>query len=99
MQGPAHAPLCSASDLLNHLACAHHTTLDLQHLRSPLPKAPPDEQAALIARKGDEHEQAFLKRLLAEGHAVTLIPGREADLDTRLQLTDEALRRGDPWIY
>jgi predicted RecB family nuclease len=99
MQGPAHAPLCSASDLLNHLACAHHTTLDLQHLLSPLLKAPPDEQAALIARKGDEHEQAFLQRLLAEGHAVTLIPGREADLDTRLQLTHEALRRGDPWIY
>ena len=53
----------SPSDITAFLACQHKTTLALQVARGEI-EAPPfeNEQADLVFRKGDEHEQAHLQR-------------------------------------
>jgi uncharacterized protein len=89
----------SPTDLTKHLACGHLTTLDLQALRGEL--APPqqvDEVLELIFRLGLDHEKAYLARLRDLGRTVVEIP-ENADLSTRVQLTDDALHAGADVIY
>jgi uncharacterized protein len=68
------AIVLSATDLNNFLACEHLTALDLQALRGHVarPVGRP-AQAALLAKLGEEHEQAYLERLRADGHDVVKI--------------------------
>ena len=69
MYQPDAAILLSASDLVGFLECEHLTVLELQSLHDAgarASKTAPDESAALIARKGDEHERSYLDRLQAE---------------------------------
>ena len=47
----------SASDIVRHLGCEHLTSLNLLHLAEPQPGAAVDEQALLLARKGDDWER------------------------------------------
>ena len=56
----------SPSDVTAYLACEHLTNLSLQVAHGEL-VAPPfeNDQAELIFRKGDEHERAYLQRLIA----------------------------------
>ena len=91
----------SPSDVTNYLACEHLTTLSLRVARGELEKPEAEnEQAALVFRKGLEHEQAYLERLRAEGHEVVTIE-LEPDLDWEraARETEEAIRRGVDVVY
>jgi predicted RecB family nuclease len=72
----------SASDLSNHLACHHLTSLDLAvaigERAAPKWKSP---DAEVLQQRGMEHEEAYLKHLEAAGLAITDL--REIDSDER----------------
>ena len=92
----------SATDINNFLACEHLTKLDLKVLRGELerPDVPP-QQAALLAKLGDEHELRYLERLRDEGRSVTTIErrsGREG-IERSAADTAAAMERGDDVIY
>src|SRR5713101_3391594 len=61
----------SASDLSNHLACRHLTTLELQVARGER-TAPDwaDPDLAIILERGDRHEKDYLAHLAAQGLTV-----------------------------
>ncbi|HUK64806.1 MAG TPA: TM0106 family RecB-like putative nuclease [Dongiaceae bacterium] len=62
----------SATDLANHLACRHLTTLDLGVAEGRW--KPPDwyrPEAEVLAQRGLEHERAFLAHLERQGRHVT----------------------------
>jgi predicted RecB family nuclease len=93
--------LLSPSDLAAHLACAHLTQLAAQVERGEIPKPPPRESphADLIARKGDEHEAAFLDLLRAEGREIVEIGFGDEGLEAAARRTEEALRAGVEVVY
>jgi predicted RecB family nuclease len=96
--------LHSASDLVHFLECGHRTTLDLQDLDDPQPKAQDDEHAQLVQRKGIEHERAFLETLRGRHPRVVEIvgdktAGRAADLDRQAADTLAAMRAGVDIVY
>src|SRR6188508_1485492 len=65
----------SPSDLSNHLACPHLTTLSVAATRGEIVKPKLESpHRDLIFRKGNEHEAAYLARLEAEGRSVVRIP-------------------------
>ncbi len=94
--------LFSATDLVAYLECEHLTALDFQALgdadmragRSAL-----DESAELIARKGNEHERAYLHRLQAQGRAVVDIAADGGSIDDKVERTLQAMRHGAEVIY
>lgn len=66
----------SATDLSNFLACSQLTLLDrLAALGGPKPPKFDDPGAEVLRRRGEQHEQAYLERLEAEGLAVVRIEG------------------------
>jgi uncharacterized protein len=73
LDGPA---LLSPTDLTHYLACPHLTTLELQAARGELERPERTEDADLLARKGEEHEAAYLEHLRSEGRKV-----REIELE------------------
>src|SRR3954470_9646284 len=88
----------SPSDLSAHLACAHLTTLELQAAEGGLVKPSLDSpHRDLIFRKGNEHEAAYLARLLTEGRPLQRIPTSDDEgfdpVEAR-RLTEEAVRAG-----
>ena len=92
----------SATDFNNYLACEHLTTLDLKALRGELER--PSErpgQAELLAKLGDEHEQNYLRLLLAEDRQVTTIERGSGFHGIRRAAaeTEAAMERGDEIIY
>jgi predicted RecB family nuclease len=89
----------SPSDLNAFLECEHLTQVELAVARRELER-PVDEnpQADLVKRKGDEHEAAYLARLIAEGRDVVTIPN-DWDLDAAARATEEAMRAGADVIY
>ena len=94
--------LFSATDLVGFLECEHLTVLDLQSLHDAdvrTAKIAPDEGAALIARKGDEHERAYLDRLRADGRAVVDIAADAGSVDDKVVRTLVAMRSGAEVIY
>ena len=61
----------AATDLGNHLACRHLTTLDLQLAQGK--RAEPDWAApdlAVIIERGERHEREYLAHLRAQGLTV-----------------------------
>ena len=89
--------LFSATDLVGFLECEHLTVLDRQSLHDAelrASKSAPDESAALIARKGDEHERAYLGRLRAEGRVVIDISTDGGGTDDKVARTLVAMRSG-----
>lgn len=94
--------LFSATDLVAYLECEHLTVLDFQALgdvdmrasRSAL-----DESAELIARKGDQHERAYLQRLRAQGRTVVDIAAEGDSIDDKVARTLEAMRQGADVVY
>src|SRR4051795_1161378 len=94
--------LLSASDLINYLECAHLTRLDLGVVRGELAlDATRTAAAGLVARKGDEHEQAYLESLRVAGRAVVEIdsePGLDG-LQRGAERTLQAMRDGAEIIY
>ncbi len=94
--------ILSASDLINHLECPHLTHLDLEvaNGRASIEKTR-GEAADLVARKGDEHELAYLESLRAEGREVVKIdtePGLDG-LRRGARRTREAMQDGAEIIY
>jgi uncharacterized protein len=92
----------SATDLNNDLSCEHQTTLDLSVLHGRL-KRPTERpgQAELLAKLGEEHEQSYRARLIAEGRHVTTI-SKEAGPDGIKRAaaeTEAAMARGVEIIY
>ena len=92
----------SATDFNNYLACEHLTTLDLQVVRGELERQTERPgQAELLAKLGDEHEQNYLRQLLARGRQVCTIerrPGLDG-LKRAAAETEAAMERGDEVIY
>lgn len=94
--------LFSATDLVAYLECEHLTVLDIQALgdaglrdaRSTL-----DESAELIARKGDEHERAYLQRLRAQGRTVVDIAADGGSIDDKVERTLQGMQQGVEVIY
>ena len=94
--------LLSATDLINHLECAHLSHLDLEVVsgRASIEETR-DEAAELVARKGDEHEEAHLSALRAAGREVVEVdsaPGLDG-LERCAERTREAMRSGAEIIY
>jgi predicted RecB family nuclease len=87
----------SPSDLNNFLECPHLTQLDLAVVERGLDV--PDGRTAradLIARKGDQHEAAYLESLKDEGLEVVEISRNGAEA---AELTIAAMRDGAAVIY
>ena len=88
----------SPSDLSNHLACPHLTTLSVAATRGEIVKPKLESpHRDLIFRKGNEHEATYLARLEAQGRSVVRIPtydDEEFDADEAQRLTEEAIRVG-----
>jgi len=91
----------SPSDVTAFLACQHLTALSLQVARGEIEKPPfEDEQAELVFRKGDEHEQAHLQRLKDAGKSVVEIAlDRDRDWQRAADETIAAMREGADVIY
>ncbi|MGH2591436.1 MAG: TM0106 family RecB-like putative nuclease, partial [Actinomycetota bacterium] len=95
--------IVSASDLKAYLACRHLSVLNLAYARgdrSVTPRRSPD--AELIARKGDEHEAAYLQSLEDEGREVVEITMPDRALESLREAataTEEAMRSGADVIY
>jgi uncharacterized protein len=91
--------LLSPSDLSGHLACPHLTTMNLKVQRGELERPRVDDtHGDLIRRKGDEHEAAYLARLIADGRTVVRIPtydDPDFDVEEARRLTEEAIRTGE----
>lgn len=94
--------LYSATDLVGFLDCEHLTALDLAALDDRALAAQrnaADESAALIARKGVQHEQDYLEALRRAGRQVIDIAVQADDIDERAAKTLDAMRSGAEVIY
>jgi uncharacterized protein len=94
----------AASDLNDYLECKRLSELDSLVARRMIP-APDalDEQTALIRRKGEEHERAYLEAMLAHHPGgVVQFERSESGIENYREAerqTLEAMRRGAPIIY
>ncbi|HTM58404.1 MAG TPA: TM0106 family RecB-like putative nuclease [Candidatus Udaeobacter sp.] len=84
----------SATDLANHLACRHLTSLDRAAAEGRLtPPSAYRPDAAILADRGLEHERAFLAHLESQGRQVTRLD-EGAEGAGQLELTLAAMRSG-----
>src|SRR5262249_44913721 len=90
--------LLSPTDLVTFLGCTHATVLDYRKLSQPRQPRAFSESDQLLARKGLEHEAAFLQALTDAGRKVVRI-SEGPSLSERVQLTEEALRGGAEVVY
>lgn len=94
--------LISASDLMAFLECEHVTALDFLALGpggEAMVRAKADESAELVARKGIEHEHAYLARLRDNGLHVVEIGGDGESLRDKEETTLQAMRAGADVVY
>src|SRR4051794_29167375 len=88
----------SPSDLTNHLACPHLTTLSLAAARGEIVKPKLESpHRDLIFSKGSQHEATYLGGLEAMGRSVIRIPPYDDegfDADEAQRLTEDAIRAG-----
>src|SRR5215475_766171 len=88
----------SASDLSNHLACNHLTSLDLSVARgeksAPTWKSP---DLWVLQERGFEHEKAYLDFLVGKGLALVDLRDRD-DGATAIAKTCTAMKNGEPVI-
>ena len=96
----------AATDLTNHLACAHLTQQRLAVARGERSKPRPadDPHGDLIRRRGEEHEREQLDRLSAEcgGYvdiSIESAPRSREELEAAAEATATAMRDGAPLIY
>ncbi len=91
----------SPSDLGHFVACEHLTQLEVAAALGEI-EQPHFETAfgELLARKGDEHEAAFLQTLRDAGHEVVEIGlGEERDFEEGAVRTEAAMRAGAAYVY
>ncbi|MGH7484100.1 MAG: TM0106 family RecB-like putative nuclease, partial [bacterium] len=86
--------ILSATDLSNHLACRHLTTLDHTVARGER-SAPEffDPRLAILQKRGIEHEKAYLSHLRKSGIEVLELPTAGSE-ESALHLTVDAMRSG-----
>jgi len=90
----------SPSDLSAHLACPYLTRLELEAARAERSRPHGrDKLADLVAKKGDEHEAAFLADLQAEDREVVEIPFDDGGFEQAATRTEAAMRAGADVIY
>ncbi|HEY5339510.1 MAG TPA: TM0106 family RecB-like putative nuclease, partial [Candidatus Aquilonibacter sp.] len=95
----------AASDLNNYLECKRLTELDGLVARKRLvkPSDENNEQAALIRRKGEEHEQRYLEAMQSLHGDQVVRFGRSdptiADFQAAERRTFEAMAAGAPIVY
>ena len=100
MQLLDNAPAFSATDLNNFLACRHLTSLDLAVLRDGLVRpTEKTDQAAMLDRLGQQHEERYLQRLRAELGLDVATIDRRLGYEAGAAATEEAMRSGVPVIY
>jgi uncharacterized protein len=95
--------MLSASDLVAFLECEHLSALDLRAARGiDAIEATHTDSTDLVARKGDEHERAFLGSLFERGLDVVVVPsvidGAISDREA-LDQTEAAMRAGADVVY
>jgi predicted RecB family nuclease len=89
----------SASDLNNYTACRHLLRLNLEYARRERERpGERDPTAEIVARKGDEHEAAYLASLREEGRQVVEID-QEGPIEDAAEKTLEAMRSGAEVIF
>ncbi len=99
MQNRDSGRLYSATDLVNFLECEHVTSLDLQNLQSPLPRAEVDESTQLIQQKGYEHEEAYVQHLRDQGLSVVDIAEGNESFPAKVAATLEAMHAGVDVVF
>lgn len=99
MQNRGSGRLYAATDLVNFLECEHLTSLDLQNLQTPLPRAEVDESTQLIQQKGYEHEGAYVQHLRDQGLNVVDIAEGNDSLEAKVAATLDAMRAGVDVIF
>ena len=79
----------SATDLSNHLGCRHLTELNRLCALKEIPKPSWNDPALrVLAQRGDEHEEAYVKYLRDQGFTVESLKGKSFDA------TISAMERG-----
>lgn len=96
--------IISASDLNNFVACKHLLALNMARAEGRLEAEQSNSETGdLLARKGIEHETAYLAGLKAEGRHVVEIPypgdSTPAALEKSAQLTREAMGPGPDVVF
>jgi predicted RecB family nuclease len=94
--------ILSASDLINYLECRHLTYLDLGVATGDFELEPTRTDAAdLLAKKGDEHELAYLESVRSDGREVIKVDSEQGleGLARGAERTREAMRVGADVIY
>jgi predicted RecB family nuclease len=90
----------SASDLMQFMSCPHATKLDLLRLNGIGPKEVEDsEDAALLQKRGDAHEAAYLATLKDQGKSVVGIDTDGIPFAQSVAKTLEALQEGPEIIF
>ena len=90
----------SASDLMQFMACPHATKLDLLRLNGIGPKEVEDsEDAALLQKRGDAHEAAYLATLKDQGRSVIGIDTDGIPFTQSVENTLEAFQEGPEIIF
>src|SRR5207247_2431840 len=88
-------------DLGDFVACEHLTQLELAVvLREDTRPSGDNAFAALLQRKGEAHERAYLESLRESGHAVIEVGlGETRDWEAAARATEEAMRAGVSAYY
>jgi predicted RecB family nuclease len=90
----------SPSDLTAYLECHHLARLELEVKRGERARPVVENlQAELIRHKGEEHEAAYLQRVLDEGRDVVRIELGEFEWERAASETEDALRAGREIVY
>ena len=88
----------SATDLANHLACRHLTTLDLAeargHAKRPIWN---DPALAVLRERGFRHEASYLDYLRSRGHSVVRLDDLQEG-DSAFEKTKAAMQAGEEII-
>lgn len=87
--------ILSASDLVSHLNCRHHTFLDLEVIHGQLAQPPlwHDPQLELLRERGAIHEKSFIEHLKIPDSDIVKIDGVDID-DEAVKQTMAAMRVG-----
>jgi predicted RecB family nuclease len=91
--------LYSPTDLIRFMESPFASWMERLRLEDPS-RAIPDEKgddAELIAKSGDKHEERFLQKLLSEGRDIASIP--KDDFEKAVALTRQAILDGKEVIY
>ena len=91
----------SPSDLGDFVACEHLTQLELAVAQREDTRPSGDNAfAAMLQRKGEAHERAYLESLREAGHAVIEVGlGETRDWEAAARATEEAMRAGAQYVY